>query len=124
MANQWFAGTFCPRSATCSEGAGALTPSNGPKIRTMEYADPPQEYFPATVMEFSDRESFAKAYTQPEDWAKCEGQLLEIAPFASLFSLIGTMYGGNGRTDFGLPDLRNEGKDYYINTSTYIGHGR
>jgi microcystin-dependent protein len=42
----------------------------------------------------------------PRGWAKCEGQLLSIASNPALFSIIGTMYGGDGRTTFGLPDLR------------------
>ena len=42
----------------------------------------------------------------PEGWAKCEGQILPIAQFTALFSLLGTTYGGNGETSFGLPDLR------------------
>ncbi|CAM1341963.1 phage tail protein [Tenacibaculum amylolyticum] len=42
----------------------------------------------------------------PRGWAFCEGQLLPIASNSALFSLLGTMYGGDGRTTFGLPDLR------------------
>lgn len=42
---------------------------------------------------------------QPRTWAYCEGQLLSIAANQALFSLLGTMYGGDGRTTFGLPDL-------------------
>lgn len=42
----------------------------------------------------------------PRGWAKCEGQLLAIAQNQALFSLLGTTYGGDGRTTFGLPDLR------------------
>ncbi|MBN1674806.1 MAG: phage tail protein [Kiritimatiellae bacterium] len=42
----------------------------------------------------------------PEDWALCDGQLLLISQNASLYSLLGTTYGGNGTTDFALPDLR------------------
>ena len=42
----------------------------------------------------------------PRGWALCEGQLLSIAQYSALFSLIGTIYGGNGRTTFALPDLR------------------
>lgn len=42
----------------------------------------------------------------PRGWAFCEGQLLAINSNTALFSLIGTMYGGDGRTTFGLPDLR------------------
>lgn len=42
----------------------------------------------------------------PTGWARCEGQLLPIAQNTALFSLIGTTYGGNGTSTYGLPDLR------------------
>lgn len=42
----------------------------------------------------------------PKGWAICDGQLLPIAQNTGLFSIIGTAYGGDGRTTFGLPDLR------------------
>ena len=42
----------------------------------------------------------------PRGWAECAGQLLPIAQNQSLFSLLGTIYGGDGRTTFALPDLR------------------
>jgi microcystin-dependent protein len=42
----------------------------------------------------------------PAGWATCDGQLLPIAQNTALFSLIGTIYGGNGQTTFALPDLR------------------
>lgn len=42
----------------------------------------------------------------PRGWAFCDGQLLAISQNTALFSLIGTTYGGDGRTTFGLPDLR------------------
>lgn len=42
----------------------------------------------------------------PVGWALCNGQLLAIASNNALFSLLGTTYGGNGTTTFGLPDLR------------------
>lgn len=42
----------------------------------------------------------------PRGWAFCEGQLLAIDRNTALFSLLGTTYGGDGRTTFGLPDLR------------------
>lgn len=41
----------------------------------------------------------------PRDYASCNGQLMSIAQNTALFSLIGTYYGGNGQTTFGLPDL-------------------
>lgn len=42
----------------------------------------------------------------PRSWALCEGQLLSISQHTALFSLLGTTYGGDGRTTFALPDLR------------------
>ena len=42
----------------------------------------------------------------PRGWAFCDGQLLAISQNSALFSLLGTTYGGDGRTTFGLPDLR------------------
>ena len=42
----------------------------------------------------------------PRGWAQCNGQLLPINQNQALFSLLGTMYGGDGRTTFALPDLR------------------
>ena len=42
----------------------------------------------------------------PRGWALCDGQLLAVSQNDALFSLLGTMYGGDGRTTFGLPDLR------------------
>ncbi len=42
----------------------------------------------------------------PRGWAFCDGQLLAISQNTALFSLLGTTYGGDGRTTFGLPDLR------------------
>jgi microcystin-dependent protein len=42
----------------------------------------------------------------PNGWARCEGQLLPISLNQSLFALLGTTYGGDGATNFALPDLR------------------
>ncbi len=42
----------------------------------------------------------------PQGWALCNGQLLPINTNQALFSLLGTTYGGNGTTNFALPDLR------------------
>src|SRR5699024_1893910 len=42
----------------------------------------------------------------PQGWAMCDGKLLPIAQYSTLFSLLGTMYGGDGQTTFALPDLR------------------
>lgn len=42
----------------------------------------------------------------PRGWAFCDGQLLSISEHQALFSILGTTYGGDGRTTFALPDLR------------------
>ena len=42
----------------------------------------------------------------PVGWALCSGQLISIPQNEALFSLLGTIYGGDGRTTFGLPDIR------------------
>ena len=42
----------------------------------------------------------------PVDWALCDGSLLNIADYDTLFVLIGTTYGGDGQSTFALPDLR------------------
>ena len=42
----------------------------------------------------------------PRGWAFCDGQLLAVSQNDALFSLLGTIYGGDGRMTFGLPDMR------------------
>jgi microcystin-dependent protein len=42
----------------------------------------------------------------PKGWADCAGQLLPISQYTALFSLLGVQYGGNGTTNFALPDLQ------------------
>jgi microcystin-dependent protein len=42
----------------------------------------------------------------PYNWMPCEGQILSISAHSALFSLIGATYGGDGKTNFALPDLR------------------
>src|SRR3982751_6487214 len=42
----------------------------------------------------------------PRGWAFCAGQLLPISQNDALFALVGTTYGGDGQTTFGMPDLR------------------
>src|SRR5438128_4221406 len=43
----------------------------------------------------------------PKGWAFCNGQLLPISQNTALFSLLGTIYGGDGKSTFALPDLQN-----------------
>lgn len=52
----------------------------------------------------------------PQGWAECNGQLLPINQNQALFSLFGTMYGGNGQTNFALPDFRGR-------TGIHVGAG-
>lgn len=52
----------------------------------------------------------------PRGWAFCDGQLLSINANQALFSLLGTIYGGDGRTSFALPDLRGR-------APVHAGHG-
>ena len=42
----------------------------------------------------------------PKGWAFCQGQLMPISQNTALFSLLGTMYGGDGKSTFGLPDMQ------------------
>jgi microcystin-dependent protein len=53
----------------------------------------------------------------PQGWALCAGQLLPISQYDALFNLLGTTYGGDGQTTFGLPDLR--GRAPIHTNSTY-----
>ena len=55
----------------------------------------------------------------PRGWMYCNGQLLPIAEYQALFSLIGTKFGGDGKTTFALPDyqgLAPKGSSYFIYT--------
>jgi len=52
----------------------------------------------------------------PVGWARTDGQIVAISSNNALFSLFGTMYGGDGRTNFGLPDLRGR-------SALHVGNG-
>ena len=52
----------------------------------------------------------------PRGWAFCDGQILPINQNQSLYSLLGTTYGGDGRTSFALPDLRSR-TPLHVNSS-------
>ena len=58
----------------------------------------------------------------PRGWAFCDGQILPINQNQSLFSLLGTTYGGDGRTSFGLPDLRSRTPIHKGNANGGITH--
>jgi len=56
----------------------------------------------------------------PRSWAQCDGQILPINQNQSLYSLLGTTYGGDGRTTFGLPELRGR-TPIHVGTSGTAG---
>ena len=56
----------------------------------------------------------------PRGWAYCDGQILPINQNQSLYSLLGTIYGGDGRTTFGLPDLRGR-IPFHVGSGMIIG---
>jgi microcystin-dependent protein len=62
----------------------------------------------------------------PVQWAQCAGQIIPLSQNTALFSLFGTMYGGNGTSNFGLPDLRGRaaghvGPNLYTNQGLMTG---
>lgn len=74
-------------------------------------ADPAEEplsniHVPVTQECFlGEMKMFAGNYT-PRNWMPCDGRLLTISQNSALFSILGTIYGGDGRVEFALPDLR------------------
>lgn len=60
----------------------------------------------------------------PRGWAQCDGQILPINQNQSLYSLLGTTYGGDGRTSFALPDMRSRtpaGDDAELGLGVKVG---
>lgn len=100
--------TTCMAALTALGISGAI-----PGTTTKALADEP---FLGDIMTFGG--NFC-----PRGWTRAEGQLLAINSNTALFSLIGTIYGGDGRTTFGLPDLRGriaigDGRGPGLTTST------
>jgi microcystin-dependent protein len=60
---------------------------------------------------------FAGPYS-PRGFAFCEGQMLQITQYTALFSILGTRYGGDGRTTFALPNFKDAEKS--LNGARYI----
>lgn len=56
----------------------------------------------------------------PRGWLSCEGQVLQIQQYQALYSLLGTVYGGDGRTTFALPDLRGR-VPIHVSSSLSLG---
>lgn len=59
----------------------------------------------------------------PAGWMFCEGQLLPISEYETLFNLIGTTYGGDGQSTFALPDLRGRVPMHFGNSFTLAETG-
>jgi microcystin-dependent protein len=62
----------------------------------------------------------------PQGWMVCNGALLQIAQYTTLFSLLGTKYGGNGTTTFALPNLTGPGGTTYVIAvlGSFPAHGK
>jgi len=58
----------------------------------------------------------------PIGWALCQGQIVSIQQYAALFALYGTMYGGNGTSNFGFPDLQGRAAGH-VGPSLYTVQG-
>jgi len=59
----------------------------------------------------------------PTGWAQCNGQIVSIQQFSALFALLGTMYGGNGSSNFGFPDLQGRAAGH-VGPNLYTAQGQ
>ncbi len=57
----------------------------------------------------------------PDGWLFCEGQILPISEYDTLFSLLGTTYGGDGKSTFALPDLKGCVPVHPLNNQYFLG---
>ncbi|MGN8244960.1 phage tail protein [Cellulomonas soli] len=96
---------------TVEQVGGSQPHENMPPYLALQYAIALQGVFPSRESGtggdpyLGEVRLFAGSFT-PGGWAACDGQLMALAQNTALFSLLGTTYGGNGMTTFGLPDLR------------------
>ena len=58
----------------------------------------------------------------PRGWAWCDGQLLPLSQNTALFSLLGTVYGGDGKSNFALPDLQGRVPMHWGNSASGAGN--
>ena len=91
-----------PRPSAAPSALLAPPPAASPPAHSRP-PDPEDQYMSEPFLGELKLMSFNFA---PKTWAQCNGQLLPINQNQALFSLLGTMYGGNGQTTFGLPDMR------------------
>ena len=79
----------------------------------------PAEAGPGDTPFYGEIRMFAGDFA-PLGWAFCDGQLLSIDDNSALYSLLGTYYGGDGQTTFGLPDLRSRAP-VHVGLTTALG---
>ena len=60
----------------------------------------------------------------PRDWAFCDGALVNVSQNTALFSIVGVIYGGDGRTTFGLPDLQGRAAMHAVKNGTAARRSR
>jgi hypothetical protein len=78
--------------------------STAGQIQTGESGQQPSD--DASEHQFVGEISMFAGNYAPQGWALCDGRLLAVQDHQRLFAVVGTLYGGDGRTDFGLPDLQ------------------
>lgn len=76
------------------------------KLFSFAHNEEPVSNVGASYDEMVGSISLFAGYRIPRGFVRCEGQILSIKGHEALFSIIGTMYGGNGHDNFALPDLR------------------
>lgn len=99
---------------TPTSSAGGSQPFNNLQpFNTLTYAINTNGFFPARdgfepggAEPFIGQIKMFASNSLPSGWLPCDGRVLQINQNVALFSLLGTIYGGDGRTNFGLPDLR------------------
>lgn len=108
---------------TVQPSGGSQAHENRPPYLALTYGIAVQGIFPsrgddgepAAPALVGEVRLFAGNYV-PSGWAACTGQVLPVAQNTPLFALLGTAFGGDGRTTFGLPDLRDR-------TPVHVGQG-
>jgi microcystin-dependent protein len=128
--------TLPPSSDTTSSTGGGQTHTNMQPYQVLNYIIALQGIFPSRNDDGFVRLDGGDPYLgeislfagnfAPYGWAFCDGQLLPISQNTALFSLLGTIYGGDGRTTFGLPDYRgraavDDGLGFGLSTNWQIG---
>jgi len=92
------------------KGLGALLGTGVLAAPTAALAAPAETPLPASAQvggeEYIGMVKVLAGNAVPQGWALCDGRKLPVAQHPALFAMLGTTYGGDGRTTFGLPDLR------------------